>query len=181
MGKSKSKVIGTQHYLNPNTGELIDMQVIETEESDKDFNFHKLFMKNFLASLDIVSNQKTKVAYWIIEHINKDNMLIYSYRQIADATGISYQTVATTVKILLDADFLRKNGKVIIVNPDIIFKGSASRRANILHTYKRSETGDATTNDELRIETLETTIQSLTKELNKLKSKRLNVTTSETA
>lgn len=165
MGKVKTKVIGTQQYVNVNTGELREMQVIESTEDNKDFNFHKLFMRDFIRAIDIVSNKKTKICYWIIDNINKDNQLLYSYRQISEITGISYSVVAETVKALLDADFLRKHGKVLIVNPDIIFKGSAIRRANILHTYSQAERGDEQADLQVRISNLQNTIAGLNKQL----------------
>lgn len=165
MGKVKTRVIGTQQYVNVNTGELREMQVIESTEDNKDFNFHKLFMRDFIRAIDIVSNKKTKICYWIIDNINKDNQLLYSYRQISKITGISYSVVAETVKALLDADFLRKHGKVLIVNPDIIFKGSAIRRANILHTYSQAERGDEQADLQVRISNLQNTIAGLNKQL----------------
>lgn len=165
MGKVKTRVIGTQQYVNVNTGELKEMQVIESTEDNKDFNFHKLFMRDFIRAIDIVSNKKTKICYWIIDNINKDNQLLYSYRQISEITGISYSVVAETVKALLDADFLRKHGKVLIVNPDIIFKGSAIRRANILHTYSQAERGDEQADLQVRISNLQNTIAGLNKQL----------------
>lgn len=165
MGKVKTRVIGTQQYVNINTGELREMQVIESTEDNKDFNFHKLFMRDFIRAIDIVSNKKTKICYWIIDNINKDNQLLYSYRQISEITGISYSVVAETVKALLDADFLRKHGKVLIVNPDIIFKGSAIRRANILHTYSQAERGDEQADLQVRISNLQNTIAGLNKQL----------------
>lgn len=165
MGKVKTRVIGTQQYVNVNTGELREMQVIESTEDNKDFNFHKLFMRDFIRAIDIVSNKKTKICYWIIDNINKDNQLLYSYRQISEITGISYSVVAETVKALLDADFLRKHGKVLIVNPDIIFKGSAIRRANILHTYSQAERGDEQVDLQVRISNLQNTIAGLNKQL----------------
>lgn len=165
MGKVKTRVIGTQQYVNVNTGELREMQVIESTEDNKDFNFHKLFMRDFIRAIDIVSNKKTKICYWIIDNINKDNQLLYSYRQISEITGISYSVIAETVKALLDADFLRKHGKVLIVNPDIIFKGSAIRRANILHTYSQAERGDEQADLQVRISNLQNTIAGLNKQL----------------
>ena len=165
MGKVKTRVIGTQQYVNVNTGELREMQVIESTEDNKDFNFHKLFMRDFIRAIDIVSNKKTKICYWIIDNINKENQLLYSYRQISEITGISYSVVAETVKALLDADFLRKHGKVLIVNPDIIFKGSAIRRANILHTYSQAERGDEQADLQVRISNLQNTIAGLNKQL----------------
>lgn len=170
MGKRKrAKIIGLETYINTNTGELREMQVIESTEDDKDYNFHKLFMRDFIRSIDIVSNKKTKVCYWIIDNVNKDNQLLYSYRQIAESTGISYSVVAETIKALLDADFLRKHGKILIVNPSIVFKGSASRRANILHIYNtQAEKGDVQADAETRIANLKTTIAGLNKQLESL-------------
>ena len=178
MSKIKTRVIGTQQYVNVNTGELREMQVIESTEDNKDFNFHKLFMRDFIRAIDIVSNKKTKICYWIIDNINKDNQLLYSYRQISEKTGISYSVVAETVKALLDADFLRKHGKVLIVNPDIIFKGSAVRRANILHTYAQAERGNEQADLELRISNLQNTIAGLNKQLEGLLEKASNSRTS---
>ena len=170
MAKRKTKVIGTEHFINSSTGEIIPMHVIETNDPDVDVNFHKLFMRDFLHSLDIISNQKTKVAYWIIDNINSNNQLLYSYRQISEKSGISYETVARTVKALKDADFLRQDGKILIVNPDIIFKGTARRRLDVLHRYQKAETGNLNDDLQLRINGLQETISKLTKQRDKLQS-----------
>ena len=90
--EKKVKVIGTQLYINATTGELEEMQVTSIE--NRDFNFTKVWMKNFIATLELVGNQKSKVAFWIIDHINKENQLPMNYRQIAAESGVSYQTVA---------------------------------------------------------------------------------------
>lgn len=130
----KIKVIGTQDYINPNTGEYISMQVTRVE--DRDFNFSKVWMHSFLSTLDIVGNQKTKVAFWVIENVNRENMLPYTYRQISEATKISLETVRKTMTILLEADFLRRiNQGCYIVNPNVIYKGTHNARLNILTQY----------------------------------------------
>lgn len=168
MAKKKTRIIGQESYINSNTGELVTMDVIETDEKDVDTNFYKLFMKDFLNAIDIISNQKMKVAFWIVDNLNKDNQLLYSYRQIAEMTGIGYQTVATTVKALKDADFLRESGKFLIVNPDIVFKGTAARRANVLHRYKEASRGDMVADKRIRIANMEQTIASLQRQIAKL-------------
>lgn len=164
----KTRIIGQESYINSNTGELVTMDVIETDEKDVDTNFYKLFMKDFLNAIDIISNQKMKVAFWIVDNLNKDNQLLYSYRQIAEMTGIGYQTVATTVKALKDADFLRESGKFLIINPDIVFKGTAARRANVLHRYKEASRGDIVADKRIRIANMEQTIASLQRQIAKL-------------
>lgn len=130
----KTKVLGTQEYINASTGELVAMQVTSVEE--RDFNFSKVWMRSFLATLDLVGNAKTKVAYWIIDHIDRMNQLTYTYRQMADETGMSLDTVTATMKALLEADFLRrKNQGCYIVNPNVIYKGTHNARLNVLTQY----------------------------------------------
>ena len=134
----KIKVIGTEQYIQTSTGEIKDFQV--SEIIDKDFNFNKIWMKNFISTLEIVGNQKSKLCFWIIDNLNRDNQLIATYRQLADRTGMSLETVRVTMKLLLDADFLRKQATgVYIVNPDIVFRGSRTARLNVLNEYAASE------------------------------------------
>lgn len=167
--KVKQKVIGVQEYINHDTGEIVQMQVIQEDIQEKDTGFYKLYMRDFIRTLELVASRKEKVCYWIIDHLNKDNMLIYTYRQIAQESHVSYETVASTMKILLDADFLRRhNTGVYIVNPDIIFKGTHNRRLDVLHTYKTSDSGDKQANIELRLKNLDETIESLQKKRNYL-------------
>lgn len=130
----KTKVKGLQTYVNANTGELIEMQVMSVEE--RDFNFSKVWMRSFLTTIEIVGNAKTKVAYWVIDHIDKENKLTYTYRQIAEETQMSLDTVTATMKALLGADFLRrKNQGCYIVNPNVLFKGTHNARLNVLTQY----------------------------------------------
>lgn len=164
----KVKVLGTKEYLDMNTGELVPMQVTSIEE--RDFDFSKVWMRSFLSSLDLVGNAKTKVAYWVIEHLDKENQLTYTYRQIADATGISPDTVTKTMVTLIEADFLRrKNQGCYIVNPEIVFKGTRNGRLNVLTEYQGAEQKQKPElAPEERLKVLMDTIQQLTVQATKL-------------
>lgn len=168
--QKKMKVVGTQQFINVQTGEVEDFQVTSIEE--RDFNFHKVWMKNFINTLDLVGNQKTKLCFWIIDNLNKENQLCMTYRQISEKTNISLETVRITMKLLLEADFLRRvNTGCYVVNPDVLFKGSRSGRLNVLNTYtdiEKHEVSEISLDD--KIKSLQTTIASLTKALEKLVS-----------
>lgn len=168
--QKKMKIVGTQQFINVQTGEVEDFQVTSIEE--RDFNFHKVWMKNFINTLDLVGNQKTKLCFWIIDNLDKENQLCMTYRQISEKTNISLETVRITMKLLLEADFLRKiNMGCYVVNPDILYKGSRSGRLNVLNTYtdiEKHEVSEMSVND--KIKSLQTTIASLTKALEKLVS-----------
>lgn len=164
----KVKIIGTQTYINANTGEIIDMEVSQIEE--RDFNFSKVWMRNFIAALDIVGNKKTKLCYWIVENINKENMLIGTLRDISKRTNTSLETVRLTMDILLDADFLRRKSQgVYIVNPDIVFKGGRGSRLNVLNQYNASPKVELS--DEVKLKNLLNTIKELTAEVEKLQKR----------
>lgn len=163
MGRSeqttkKVKVIGTEEYINARTGELEQMQVTSIE--DRDFNFTKVWMKSFISTLDIVGNRKTKLCFWIIDNLNRENQLIGTYRSISEQSGISLETVRVTMGILLDADFMRKaqNG-VYVVNPNLVFKGTRNARMNVLNQFTSAEYTPLS--DEERLNNLMASIDAL--------------------
>ncbi|CEK35788.1 Firmicute plasmid replication protein (RepL) [[Clostridium] sordellii] len=130
----KVKVIGNQTYINRDTGEIEDFQVVNIEE--RDFNFHKIWLSHIINSLDLIGNQKTKLAFWILDNLDKENKLTMTYRQISEKSGISYQTVSRTMKSLIDSDFLQQiNQGAYRVNPNVVFKGSRNGRLNVLYQY----------------------------------------------
>lgn len=130
----KVKVIGTQKYINADTGTVEEMQVVNIE--DRDFNFHKVWMGHIVNSLDLIGNKKIKLAFWIIEHLNKENQLIMTYRQIAEQSGISLDTVRVTMASLIKSDFLiRLNQGAYQVNPNVVFKGTRNGRMSVLYQY----------------------------------------------
>lgn len=134
--RRKTKIIGTQDYLNKDTGEIETMQVISIEE--RDANFHKLWLSHILQSIELIGNQKTKLAFWIIDNLDKENRLIMTQRKIAEKSGISLDTVKITMKTLAESNFLLKiQSGVYMVNPDIVFKGGKNDRLNILITYQQ--------------------------------------------
>lgn len=138
----KVKVVGSQQYINQQTGEIVPMQVISME--DRDFNFTKIWMQNIINSIDLIGNQKTRLAFWLIDHLNRDNQLIMPLRVIAEKSGVSLDTVNKTMKALQQANFLRKQqAGVYVVNPDMLYKGTHNNRMRILLDYTKLDDDSA--------------------------------------
>ena len=132
----KVKVVGTKQFIDPTTNEIENFQVLSVEE--RDFNFHKIWLKHILETIDLIGNTKTKLAFWIIDHINYENVLVYTYKRIHEETKISIDTIRVTMKILLESGFLRRiNQGAYKVNPDYIFKGNHANRMNVLIQYSK--------------------------------------------
>ena len=135
--RKKVKVIGTKEYIDAETGEIEKMNVMSIEE--RDCNFHKLWLGHIVEALDMIGNQKIRLCTWILEHLDRENRLIYSYRRMEKETGISYPTIAETMKALMDCNFLTQiQSGVYQVNPDVIFKGGKSDRMNVLIQYQEA-------------------------------------------
>lgn len=166
--RKKIKHVGQQEFINAQTGEVEIFDVTSIEE--RDANFHKVWMRDFIITLDLVGNKKTKVCMWLVENINAENQVIGTFRSIAKASGTSVETVRQTFSVLKDADFLRRsqNG-VYIVNPDIVFKGGKSKRMNVLHTY--TDSSYEPMSDSERLEQLISTKAELDKKITELAAK----------
>ena len=132
--RKKVKVIGTQQYIDPTTGEYKDFNVINIEE--RDANFHKLWILNIIQSLDLIGNQKTRFAFWLIDHMDSENKICLTLRQMSQESKISLETVRLTVKSLIESDFIiKQNMGVYRINPNCIFKGGKENRCRVLFDY----------------------------------------------
>ena len=117
---------------------------VEAEDEDKaqassmDKNFYKIYFPYFTRYLDGIINQKMKLVLWLIRHMSIANELKYSYREIAKLSGISYQTVAETMKALMEKDFIRRtNEKTLMVNPKAVFRGRIDKKMGALNGYNK--------------------------------------------
>ena len=136
----KQKFVGTKMLVDPETNEAYPMQLNVLE--DRDFNFHKVWLQHLVNSLDGISNQRLRLAFWIIDHLDKENKLTMTQRYIAEKSGMSYQTVSRTMRALQEgkpAFLVKINSGAYRVNPDVIWKGSHSNRMGILYEYRSSE------------------------------------------
>lgn len=129
-----TRVIGTQDYINAETGEVISMEVRELQE--RDFNFTKVWMKDFAKIISSLSSaSQVKFFAWIITHMNRENQITMTVAQMAEAVEISRLTATLAMKTLKAMNFIRKVGTVYMVNPEIIFRGTIKARMTALSKY----------------------------------------------
>ena len=136
----KQKFVGTKTLVDPETGEAWASQINVLE--DRDFNFHKVWLEHLVQALDDISNQRLRLAFWIIDHLDKENKLVMTQRAIADKSGMGLATVTRTMRALQGGEvpFLQKiNSGAYRVNPDVIFKGSFSNRIAVCYEYRDTQ------------------------------------------
>ena len=146
LTRKKIKVVGTETYLNTQTGALEQVQTIRVE--DRDANFYKIWLHHLVMSLELIGNTKIKFVFWLLEQMRSDNLILMTYEHMAKRSGFAIPTIKRTMPLLIASEFLIRIGQGIYqVNPDIIFKGDTQNRFNILLQYsKQSEENDS--NDE---------------------------------
>ena len=109
---------------------------------ERDFNFHKVWLQHLVNSLDGISNQRLRLAFWIIDHLDKENKLVMTQRAIAEQSGMSLQTVSRTLRALQEgtpAFLVKINSGAYRVNPEVIWKGSYSNRMGICYEYRSEQ------------------------------------------
>jgi len=133
----KVRVVGTERYVNQATGEIQDFNVIDIE--DRDANFNKLWLGHVLEAIQEIGNAKMQVLMHLLSQRNPGtNTVIATQREIAEATGVHPNTVKATLKSLAKHNIItpRKGIKgVVMLNPDVIFKGGRGNRLNVLLRY----------------------------------------------
>ena len=83
-----------------------------------------------------LGNKKIEVLSYILDHKDGNNSLNMTNTEIAERTNISRKTVVETVKILRDADLLRRKGTVLSISPKLMVKGNQLREAWLMRKYE---------------------------------------------
>lgn len=135
--KKNQKIIGKMNYLNPTTNEYEEFTVVQ-ESKETDFNFHKVWIKDLAALLDVIGGQKVKVLNHILVKMNSDNIYFGSTREIARALELSVQTVSSSLKLLKSSGQLKMlQDGVYMINPSLIIKGKSLKRQKLNAMFDR--------------------------------------------
>ena len=132
----KQKIVGTETYINRNTGEIIEANVIE-KSVEADYGFFKVWLLDLMNILELVGTKKMKVVNYIFENLKgSENLFIATHEEIAKKLKISRPVVSQTFKILLEANLLvKKQNGVYMINPDIIARVNNPKRMSLLIKY----------------------------------------------
>ena len=125
------------NLVDIDTGETFRGTTAITKEI-KDCNFFKIWIFDFFSLTSCISsNKEYQVLRYLVTNMNAKNQSLGTQREISKKTLVSLKTVNTTIRKLCINGFMKKKTGYIIINPDIIFKGSQSKRNSILITYKK--------------------------------------------
>jgi len=129
-----SKVMGTEKFINQATGEIIETQTVLKYG---DFDFHKIWLAHILDVIEETGNKKMQILMYFLKSMDSNNRVFATFDQIAKEVGCNRKTVGELVVSLEKADVLVRPARgQIRLSPRVIFKGSHSKRMNVLIQYK---------------------------------------------
>lgn len=133
---TKKQKIGLRTLVDPATGEAVD--TIESVTETADVNWHKVWIMHLIQALDVVGNKKMKVVNYILDNLDwGSNILVKTQQEIAKESGIGFNTVNSTIKLLTQKGFLKTKTGAIMLDPDIVAYGKDSKRAHLLLTFEK--------------------------------------------
>ena len=133
-----------QHkYIDVETGEEIIMNESIESVNTSDRDFEKVWINTLLSGLDELTNQKMKVAFYILSHAKRNNEFYGRQEDIAKATKVSEKTVWEAIKLLLKNDILRrKHRSIYYINPDCMWYGNSKGRIYAVKQYRSIDQED---------------------------------------
>lgn len=136
-----TKYLGQTTFVNSKTGESLDCDVLIREHQEMKKGWNRVYLGAFMDLLvDISSSKAVKVVEFILDNLNSDHQFYYSIRDTADKIGISYRTAQQAFSQLKEANFIRLEGKLYIVNPEFVGSfGSDRKNKGILIRFSKSE------------------------------------------
>lgn len=138
-GKQKIGVtVGTQDLMNPITGEVNSYTHIQKNVS-KDFGFHKVWIEDLMHILNSMGNKKITILSHLLKIMRpSDNTMNFTIRSLAEDTGVSNQTVQSTINELIESNVIKRDSRIkqlYTFNPDLLVKGGSDKRQRLVVEY----------------------------------------------
>ena len=135
---AKIKYITKSTKYIDETGEGV---MTETEVYKKYYggpHFYRVWLSDLLHHLGLINNSKQMdVLFYVLDNVNSDNLFIGTYRDVSQKTGISYATVATIFKKMIENDLITsKQRGVYMVKPTLLMKGDNIKKHRLTIQYE---------------------------------------------
>lgn len=122
---------GKQTLIDHDTGEKYEVDKIYRKQTQG--NFVKAYIRGLVMMLDVTGGAKLKVVNYLLENLSlSDNKLVATVREIGESLKISTKTVTETLKTLENGNVIKRKTGVIMLNPEILYRGDDSKQRFLL-------------------------------------------------
>lgn len=115
--------------------EWVQADIYATDASKQGWQI--VYARTLADYFDLTGHAPTKVLAYFLRKKSSDNLVIGSFEDIAEATGVSRRTVASMVKTLQKKGFLAKvKNAVYMVSPKLMRHGSRTKGIVLFRTWE---------------------------------------------
>lgn len=138
--KSIIQVKEQEYYqqVDANTGELIGevrkVDVVIREIPRQGFAI--TYLSSIIQMIDAIGNKKLQVVKYILSHMDSNNKLSETVREISAGSGVSLQTVIETLKLLEECGIVARKTGTVMLSPKLAHKGNAQRERFLMTKFK---------------------------------------------
>ena len=118
--------------LDPNTGEVNYYNYPTLKEGD--YGYHKVWVPLLCDYALKTGNKQTQIMFYLMEHMNRENVVKSKQEDIANAVGATIKTARECLKVLTYTakDYIPFMVKIGVgeyrINPDVIYVGKYENR-----------------------------------------------------
>lgn len=139
----KGKYLGTSKWVKINdNGELTDeiKEVDEFEAKTNRSGFMITYLSAIINLIDKLGTKKMQVVKYIFENMSKsENTLIITTDELSKKAKVSKPVVIETLKVLEEANLIKRRTGAIILNPTLIHRGDYQKEKYLLTKFKTFE------------------------------------------
>lgn len=116
--------------VNLNTGQILEEGFLAHQKPRKKMPFRTWFFTNQKAVeriQDLTAMSDVKVLMEMMKRMPSGNTVAVSQKEIATATGLSPAQVSTSVRRLIAAELIRREGTAYVVHEELAWKGDLNQ------------------------------------------------------
>lgn len=140
MGKSIVQIKDSEYWLRVDKdGNVIDNEIKSVDVIVKEIprtGFAITYLATIINMIDAIGNRKMKVVKYILSHMDSNNKLSETVREIAEGAGVSLQTANDTLKILEEIGIVARKVGTVMLSPKLVHKGNAQRERMLLTKFR---------------------------------------------
>ena len=126
---------GTRSLQDTKTGEIIEVDFLLKDIKNSRSDFEITYLNNLFNLFDTLGGKKYAVIKYLIENRNNINQLEITIRELAKKINVNKETVVETLALLRKANIINTKTGLIMINPKLINKGSATNERYLLQKF----------------------------------------------
>lgn len=142
MSKVKGKFIGTSRWIKLDengkpTGEIKEVDEFESQLDTSRNGFMITYLSAMISLIDKLGTKKMQVVKYILNNMSKsENTLIITTQELAEKSGVSKPVVLETLRLLEEANLIRRRVGAIILSAQLIHRGNENKERYLMTKFK---------------------------------------------